>query len=115
MVYLVRESSEARLETPAQVYAYWYYALPNYVLAALMYSLLARFLLSLFLAPDSPNYIFRFLVRITNPVLAVFGFLTPRAVPPAVLVLFSVVWLLMLRFVFFVAMASAGLAPTVEG
>ena len=32
---------------------YWYYHLPNFVLAALMYTLLGRVLLSLFLDADS--------------------------------------------------------------
>ena len=103
------------MDTPVQFFGHWYYTVPNYLLAALMYSLLARFLLALFLAPDSKNYIFRFIVRITDPVLKLFGFLTPRAVPPLLLVLFSVVWLLMLRFALFLAVASAGLAPEVSG
>ncbi|HEX2256379.1 MAG TPA: hypothetical protein VHG92_06705 [Afifellaceae bacterium] len=103
------------MDTSVQFFGYWYYTVPNYLLAALMYSLLARFLLALFLAPDSKNYIFRFIVRITDPILRLFGFLTPRAVPPLLLVLFSVVWLLMARFALFLAVASAGLAPSVSG
>ena len=103
------------MDNQVQFLEYWYFALPNYLLAALMYSLLARFVLSFFLPADSANYIFRFFVRITNPAVALFGFLTPRAVPALVLMLFSVVWLLMIRFVFFLVMAGAGLAPTVSG
>lgn len=103
------------LDNQVQFFEYWYFALPNYLLAALMYSLLARFGLSFFLPAGSPNYIFRFFVRITDPVVALFAFLTPRAVPPLVLILFSVVWLLLIRFAFFLLMAGAGLAPTVSG
>ena len=102
------------MDSPVQFVAFWYYALPNYILAALMYSLLARILLALFVPPDSANYIFRFLVRITAPVLCLFAFLTPRAVPPLLLVIFSAVWLLMIRFGFFIAMSRAGLAPIVS-
>ena len=51
--------------------AYWYYHLPNFVLAALMYTLLGRVLLGLIVEPDSPNYIWRFFCRITDPVVAV--------------------------------------------
>ena len=51
---------------------YWYYHLPNFVLAALMYTLLGRVILGLFLDHDSPNYIWRFFCRITDPVIAVF-------------------------------------------
>src|SRR3546814_7821615 len=103
------------LDTPGHFFAFWYYVLPNYVLAALMYSLLARFLLTFVLAPDSPNYIYRFFVRITDPAVRLVGFVTPRAIPAQVLLLFSVVWILMIRFVFFLVMANAGLAPTVKG
>jgi YggT family protein len=103
------------LETPLSLFDYWYYALPNYVLAALMYSLLARFILSLFMAPDSKNYIFRFFVLITDPVVRFVAFVTPRAVSPLLVVLFSAVWLLVVRFIFFIAMANAGLAPPVAG
>jgi YggT family protein len=103
------------LETPVRFFAFWYYAVPNYLLAALMYSLIARFLLSLFMRPDTTNYIYRFLLRITEPIVRLFGLLTPRAVPPLLLVLFCVVWLLIVRFAFFIAMASSGLAPTAEG
>lgn len=103
------------MDPPVQFFEFWYFAIPNYLMAALMYSLLARFLLSLVLRPDSPNYIFRFLVRVTDPVLVVFGWVTPRAVPGVLLMLFSVVWLLVARFVFFLGMAGAGLAPTATG
>ena len=46
------------------------YHLPNFVLAALMYTLLGRALLGLIVEPDSPNYIWRFFCRITDPVVA---------------------------------------------
>jgi YggT family protein len=103
------------VDSPVQFLDYWYFSVPNYVLAALMYSLLARFVLSLFISPDSPNYIFRFFVRITDPLVRLFGFVTPRVAPPLLVVLFSAVWLLMIRFALFVGMAQAGLAPTVSG
>jgi hypothetical protein len=76
---------------------YWYYHLPNFVLAALMYTLLGRVLLGLFLDPDSKNYIWRFFVRFTDPVVALVEMVTPKAAPPVVLWLFGVVWLFWLR------------------
>jgi len=45
------------------ILTYWYYHVPNFVLAALMYTLLGRVLLSLFVEPDSSNYIWRFFCR----------------------------------------------------
>lgn len=90
---------------------FWLYHAINFVLAALMYSLLARVLLSFVLAPDSANYIYRFFIRLTDPVVRGFAVVTPRAVPAPLLVLLCVVWLLMVRFSVFLAFAAAGLAP----
>ena len=57
---------------------YWYFHLPNFILAALMYTLLGRVLLGLMVDADSPNYIWRFFCRITDPVVAVVATVTPE-------------------------------------
>ena len=67
--------------------------LPNFILAAVMYTLFGRALLSLFVEPDSQNYIWRFFCRLTDPFLALIAVVTPKATPPVVLWLFGVVWL----------------------
>ena len=74
----------------AALLTYWYYHLPNFVLAALMYTLLGRALLSLFLDADSTNYIWRFFCRITDPVIDLIATVTPKASAPVVLWLFGV-------------------------
>ena len=51
------------------ILTYWYFHLPNFVLAALMYTLLGRALLGLIVEPDSQNYIWRFFCRFTDPVV----------------------------------------------
>lgn len=80
--------------------------IPNYVLAALMYTLIARFILSFLFAPDSRNYIFRAFVKLTDPVLAIIRPITPAAVPHMVLLLFAAIWMLVLRVVLIVSLAS---------
>jgi uncharacterized protein YggT (Ycf19 family) len=75
----------------------WYFHLPNFVLAALMYTLLGRALLGLIVAPDSSNYIWRFFCRITDPFVAIIAPITPKATAPVVVWLFGVVWLFWLR------------------
>jgi len=75
----------------------WPFHLPNFILAALMYTLLGRVLLGLVLDPSSQNYIWRFFCRVTDPVVAAVAVVTPKAVAPVVLWLFSVVWLFWLR------------------
>jgi hypothetical protein len=77
--------------------SYWYFNLPNFILAALMYTLLGRALLGLIVGPDSTNYIWRFFCRITDPIVAIFAVVTPKAVAPVVLWLLGVVWLFWLR------------------
>ena len=76
---------------------FWYFHLPNYVLAVLMYTLLGRVLLGLIVEPDSQNYIWRFFCRITDPVVALVSLVTPKAAIPVVVWLFGVVWLFWLR------------------
>lgn len=103
------------MAAPVQFYEFWYFHIPNYVLAALMYSLLARFILSFVFAAGSTNYIFRAFVWLTEPVVIATRFLTPRAVPAPVIMLFAVVWLLIARFALLVSFTSAGLAPAIGG
>ncbi len=103
------------MTAPIQFLEYWYFHIPNYILAVFMYSLLGRFLLSLIFPPDSRNYIFRAFAVLTDPVLAVVRCVTPRSVPLLLTVLFSVIWILMLRFTLLAVFAANGLAPKVAG
>lgn len=84
---------------------FWAFHLPNLALAALMYTMLGRVLLGLVVDANSQNYIWRFFCRITDPVVALFALLTPKAAAPVVIWLFCFVWLFWLRvglmFVFF--------------
>jgi uncharacterized protein YggT (Ycf19 family) len=91
---------------------YWYFYLPDYVLAVLMYTVLGRVALSLLVDTESQNYIWRFFCTLTDPVVAAVGQVTPRAAAPVILWLFSFVWLFWLRFALRAAYAVAGLLPT---
>jgi YggT family protein len=77
--------------------ASWAYAIPNFILAALMYTLLGRAVLGLMVDHDSKNYIWRFFCRITDPVIAAIRPVTPLATSPVIMWLFGVVWLFWLR------------------
>ena len=102
------------MDAPIQFVEYWYFHVPNYVLAALMYSLVARFMLSFVFARSHQLHL-PLLRAADRPGACCRPLLTPRAVPPLLTVLLSVVWLLMLRFALLVGFASAGLAPTIAG
>jgi uncharacterized protein YggT (Ycf19 family) len=90
---------------------YWYFHLPNFVLAALMYTLLGRALLGVIVQPDSSNYIWRFFCRLTDPVIAFFAVVTPKATAPVVLWLFGFVWLFWLRVLLLLVFAWLGAMP----
>ena len=79
------------------ILAYWSFHAPNFILAALMYTLLGRVMLGFIVAHDSPNYIWRFFCRITDPFIALIAPVTPKAAAPVVVWLFGVVWLFWLR------------------
>jgi uncharacterized protein YggT (Ycf19 family) len=79
------------------MFSLWYFHLPNFILAALMYTMLGRALLGLMVQPDSQNYIWRAFCRLTDPVVAVITPVTPKATAPVVVWLFGVVWLFWLR------------------
>ena len=87
---------------------HWYYHLPNFILAALMYTLLGRAVLGLIVEPNSSNYIWRFFCRVTDPVVAVVALVTPKAAAPVVVWLFGVVWLFWLRVGLLILFAVCG-------
>ena len=68
---------------------YWYFHLPNFVLAALMYTLLGRAFSGCSCRRNSQNYIWRFFCRVTDPVAAAVAAVTPKAARPVVIWLFG--------------------------
>ena len=94
---------------------YWYFHLPNFVLAAVMYSLLGRLILSFLAPPGWRNYIWRAFVRITEPAVRATRFITPQVVPDVLVVVFAILWVMVLRIVLFMVLGNLGLLPTVTG
>jgi YggT family protein len=106
----VRRESSVSSANP--LFTYWYFHLPNLVLATLMYTALGRFVLSFIFDPESKNYIWRFFILVSDPVIKLVGYVTPRAVPATFLLLFTVVWLFAARAGLLAVVASFGMAPT---
>jgi hypothetical protein len=73
----------------------WYLHLPSLLLAAFVYLLIGRLVLS-FLLGDG-NLVMRVLNAVTNPVVAAVGAITPRVVPPAGVMVFAIAWLFAAR------------------
>jgi YggT family protein len=90
---------------------HWYFHLPNFLLAAVMYTLLGRVILGMVVEPNSQNYIWRFFCRLTDPVVHAVAIVTPRAASPVILWLFAFVWLFWIRVGFYALFAVFGAAP----
>lgn len=87
----------------------WYLQVPNFVLAVVMYTMLGRALLGLFVEPDSKNYIWRGFCAITDPVLKLLTPLTPKATAPVVQWLFGFVWMFWLRVLLLLVFVLTGI------
>jgi hypothetical protein len=81
----------------ANLFTYWYLNLPSLLLAVLIYLLVARLVLSLFLRAE--NTLMRVLGAVTNPVVKTVGAITPRVVPSPLVIVFAIMWLLTARII----------------
>lgn len=86
----------------ANTAAFWLYQLPNILLAVLMYTMVGRFVMSLFIGKDNPMVLWRTFVQITDPVLKAVRVITPGIVPNGLVLVLSVIWLYWLRVAIFV-------------
>lgn len=89
----------------------WYFQIPNYLLAALMYSLLGRLVLSAFVPAEWDNYIWKAFCRLTNPVIGLVRVLTPAIVPLLGVMLAAILWLMLARLGLFALFLALGLGP----
>lgn len=96
------------------LFQYWYFHLPNFVLAAVMYTMLGRLILTFFVAPDWKNYIWRAFVAITDPAVKATRLITPQALPHVVVLIFAILWLMLLRIGLFATLANLDLLPKVS-
>jgi YggT family protein len=101
------------LEPAIPIWGYLYFHLPNFILAAVMYTMLGRAVLGLIVEHDSKNYIWRGFCAITDPFLKVIAHVTPKATAPVVLWLFGFVWLFWLRVILLVIALQFGVLPKV--
>ena len=88
--------------------AHWYYHVPDLILTALIWLLVAHLVLSLALGPGHGNPILRLLRTVTGPVVKAVGAITPRLVPASLVVVFAVAWLLAVRIALFVGVSATG-------
>ena len=102
--------------TPTQSFlAHWYYHLPNLAMAALMYTLMGRYVLGLFFANRPDAVIMRVFANVTDPVLKLVRLITPAIVPGGLVLVFAIVWLMALRLFWFITCVVMGMRLTIQG
>jgi uncharacterized protein YggT (Ycf19 family) len=70
----------------------------DYILGVIMWTLLGRFVLDLFIAPDNDMVIARVFRQITNPVIRFFKRITPAFLVPILVPVYVAWWFYMIRF-----------------
>jgi len=99
----------------SQFWSYWYFHLPNFVLAAVMYTMLGRLALGFFVPENWDNFIWRGFRLVTDPAVRVVRYITPDVLAQPVVLAFAALWLMVLRVAYFGLLFNAGLAPAATG
>lgn len=94
---------------------FWLFVAPNYILAAAMYTLIGRYLLSLVFKPESELVIWRAFVNITDPILFATRVVTPAVVPNGLVMVLAIFWVIMLRIVLSLLLLKLGVPSRVTG
>ncbi len=70
----------------------------DYILGMIMWTLIGRTGMSFFLPQDSKFFFMRFFIRVTDPLLRLFRFITPSFLIPPLVPLFVAWFFFMVRF-----------------
>lgn len=89
---------------------YWLFHILNILLAAALYTLLGRYILSLFFKPESDKTVWRVFCQITDPLLRFVRFFTPAVIPNGFVMVLAVFWMIMLRIFLMLFALQSGLA-----
>jgi YggT family protein len=95
--------------------SFWLFQIPNMILAAAMYTLIGRYILSLLFPHDSDKTIWRAFRGVTDPILKFVRIATPAVVPNGLVMVLAIFWMLVLRIVLLIAAILLGFAPKVGG
>jgi hypothetical protein len=85
------------MDNPLAIFPIWVIAV-DYVLGVIMWTLIARTAMSVFLPADSSFFFMRFFVRATNPLLKVFAPVTPSFLLEPLVPLYVAWFFFMVRF-----------------
>jgi uncharacterized protein YggT (Ycf19 family) len=93
-------------------WGYWYFHIPNLVLAALIYTLIGRYVLELLFSKTPDVVIIKVFRQITDPVLRIVRAITPAVVPNGLTIVFAIVWLFGLRMFLLLTVLATGVRLT---
>jgi hypothetical protein len=85
------------MENPVAIFPIWVIVI-DYVLGVIMWTLVGRFAMGIFLPEDSDFFFMRFFVRVTNPLIKLFGPVTPGFLLDALVPLYVAWFFFMIRF-----------------
>jgi YggT family protein len=94
---------------------FWLFHGPNMALAAALYTLIGRYVLSLFFRHESELVIWRVFRQITDPLLHAARAVTPLVVPNGMVMIFAIIWILILRIFWLLVAALNGFLPSLGG
>jgi YggT family protein len=93
---------------------HWYYHVPNLILAALVYTLIGRYVLELafdYFAKGRDAVILKVFRQVTDPVLRLVRIVTPAVVPDGLVIVLAIVWLMGLRMFWLLTVLASGVRP----
>jgi len=85
------------MDDPLSVFPIWVVAL-DYIMGMIMWTLIARAAMNVFLPEDSSFFFMRVFVRTTNPLLRLFKPITPSFLLPPLVPLYVAWYFFMVRF-----------------
>lgn len=94
---------------------YWWYHVPNLLMAAMIYTLIGRYLLELFFARKQDAVMLKVFRTLTDPLVKLVRFITPRIVPDGIVVVASVMWMMAARMFWFLTALTYGMKISVGG
>jgi hypothetical protein len=84
------------------------YTVTNFVLAMIMYTLMARFILGIFFDASSGMVIWKVFQQVTDPVLRAVRLVTPAVVPFGLVLIFAILWVIALRLLLLLTFIANG-------
>jgi len=94
-------------------FTYWYFHIPNLIMAALIYPRIGRDRLPIFSRKNKDAGIRRGVQSVTDPVLKAVRVITPAVVPNGLVMVFAIAWLMAVLMFWFLTCVAAGMNPAV--